>query len=82
MKIKKEIFHHCTVHFDSKFSWKYLLKCFLLDLGVWLKFSNLSKELLKINFKPGDLFLLLLTLGDNVTGCVELKYKFGFELGF
>ena len=38
--------------------------------------------MLKINFNPGDLFLVLFAFGDNVMGCVEVKYKFGFELGF
>lgn len=38
--------------------------------------------MLNINFNPGDLFLLLFAFGDNVMGCVVLKYKFGFEFGF
>lgn len=54
----------------------------MFDLGLLFKSAKFSKELLKINFKPGDLFLLLFAFGDNVIGWVVLKYKFGFELGF
>lgn len=59
-----------------------MLKCFLLDLGVLFASLRLYKELLKANCNPGDLFLMLFALGDNVIGWVELKYRFGFEFGF
>jgi len=38
--------------------------------------------LFKSNFNPGDLFFLLFAFGDKVTGCVVLKYRFGFDFGF